>query len=808
MKRPDQLSEAVQRIYKEAPIGLCLLDTDLRYRHINDWLAALNGLSVEDHLGRSISEVLPCVAAGVESQLRHVIETGNPLLAGTVDAETPAQPGVTRSFQHNYVPVRSDDGAVVGVSCVVEDVTAQKRSAAALRQSEARFRTLAILAPVAIYHTDAQGLVTYFNERWGELGGLSSEQAIGSGWIASVHPEDRERIVAEWDEAVRNERMFRAEYRFMHPEGTVTWCYDQAVAETGADGKPIGWVGCLTDITERKRAEEALRRAHDELELRVEERTADLSQEITERKRAEDALRDSEERFKDFAAAASDYFWEMDETLRWTYFSDRFTEVAGVPQERLLGKTREESGIVVEDEEVYRHHLADLAAHRPFRGFVHPRTHADGRVVYLSISGYPVFDEAGTFQGYRGSGADITAELEAMKALREAKEEAESANRAKSEFLSSMSHELRTPLNAILGFAQMLEFDPEDPLTDRQKRSVGHVMKGGHHLLALIDQILDLSKIEAGKLELSFQIVNPAAVLEECLTIAQSMAEARSLSVVNKAVDKDLPAVRTDLTRFKQVMLNLLSNAVRYNRDAGTVTVDAEEISGRMLRVSVSDTGPGIAKKDHENVFEPFDRLGREATEIEGSGVGLAISKQLMEALGGFIGLDSEAGKGSTFWIELPLVGEAGQKESALDQSEGRPRLDQPLGDDGRHRRVLYVEDNPMNVQLMQAIFEGIPSTELVVASDAEKGIELANSEPPDLILMDVALPGMDGIEATGVLKKSEKTKDIPVIVISAAAMKGDIEQAKDGDLFAYLTKPINVSETLKVIRGALEENT
>ena len=327
-------------------------------------------------------------------------------------------------------------------------------------------------------------------------------------------------------------------------------------------------------------------------------------------------------------------------------------------------------------------------------------------------------------------------------------------------------------------------------------------------MLALIDQILDLSKIEAGKLELSFQIVNPAAVLEECLTIAQSMAEARSLSVVNKAVDKDLPAVRTDLTRFKQVMLNLLSNAVRYNRDAGTVTVDAEEISGRMLRVSVSDTGPGIAKKDHENVFEPFDRLGREATEIEGSGVGLAISKQLMEALGGFIGLDSEAGKGSTFWIELPLVGEAGQKESALDQSEGRPRLDQPLGDDGRHRRVLYVEDNPMNVQLMQAIFEGIPSTELVVASDAEKGIELANSEPPDLILMDVALPGMDGIEATGVLKKSEKTKDIPVIVISAAAMKGDIEQAKDGDLFAYLTKPINVSETLKVIRGALEENT
>ena len=200
-------------------------------------------------------------------------------------------------------------------------------------------------------------------------------------------------------------------------------------------------------------------------------------------------------------------------------------------------------------------------------------------------------------------------------------------------------------------------------------------MMGGHHLLELINQVLELSKIEAGKLDLSIETVKPAAVLEDCLITAQSMAEPRSISVVNEAVDKDLPAVRTDPTRFKQVLLNLLSNAVKYNRDAGTVTVDAEEVSHGMLRVSVGDTGLGIAPENHEKIFEPFDRIGKETTDIEGTGIGLAISKQLMEALGGFIGLEPKTRKGSTFWIELPLVGKAGQKAPALDQPEDRPAL-------------------------------------------------------------------------------------------------------------------------------------
>ena len=402
---------------------------------------------------------------------------------------------------------------------------------------------------------------------------------------------------------------------------------------------------------------------------------------------------------------------------------------------------------------------------------------------------------------------DITERKAAEQALLKSEMKAVMANQAKSEFLSSMSHELRTPLNAIFGFAQLLELNANEPLTETQKNCVDQIMKGGQHLLELIDDILDLAKIEAGQLELAVQPVNPAIVLDDCLSITQSMAGQRSISVVNGAADKDLPIIRADLTGFKQVMLNLLSNAVKYNRDAGTVTVDAEETSEGMLRISVNDTGPGIAKKDHARVFESFDRIGREAMNIEGTGIGLVISKRLMEAMGGFIGFESEAGKGSTFWIELPLAEDPRQKVLALDQPEDGPSLDQALGQGTQRRCVLYVEDNRLNVRLMQSIFAGIPNAELVVAADAEEGIKLANSEPPDLILMDVGLPGMDGIEAAGVLRNSKKTKDIPVIAISALAMNSDIERAGDANFFAYLTKPLDVSETLKVVRGALDED-
>lgn len=268
--------------------------------------------------------------------------------------------------------------------------------------------------------------------------------------------------------------------------------------------------------------------------------------------------------------------------------------------------------------------------------------------VSKNISGYKT--------GFTGIVRDISMEKEAELKVLEAKEAAEKANQAKSEFLSSMSHELRTPLNAVIGFAQLLELNVREPLTVTQQENVDHIMKGGHHLLNLINDLLNLAKIEEGKLELLIQPVNPTVALNDCLAVAESMARQRSISVVKRWHDQEVPLINSDLKGLKQVMLNLLSNAVKYNQNGGTVTVSIEKTTGGMLRIEVTDTGSGIAKKDQERVFEPFDRLGREATNIEGTGVGLAITKKLLETMGGLIDFESEVGKGSTFWVELPLA--------------------------------------------------------------------------------------------------------------------------------------------------------
>ena len=385
-------------------------------------------------------------------------------------------------------------------------------------------------------------------------------------------------------------------------------------------------------------------------------------------------------------------------------------------------------------------------------------------------------------------------------------EDAKTANLAKSEFLSSMSHELRTPLNAILGFAQLLKLDPKAPLTEKQQEAVGHITSSGQHLLGLINDVLDLVRIEEGKLELTVQAANPTAVVDDCLIVALSIAEQKSISVTSGTSVKGLPSVMTDLTGLKQVLLNLLSNAVIYNRDAGTVRVNAEETPERMLRISVSDSGPGIAKEDYAKVFEPFDRLGREGTNIEGAGIGLVIARRLMLAMEGEIGFESEVGKGSTFWIEMPLAENPEQRVPAPEQPEDRMALAQPLEEETQCC-VLYIEDDSTNAKLMQMMLQEVPNTELTIVPDAEQGIELANAISPDVILMDISLPGMDGIEATGILKNSTRTKDIPVIAITSAAMQDDVKRARNAGFYAYLTKPFDVKTVLQSVRSALEKN-
>jgi signal transduction histidine kinase/CheY-like chemotaxis protein len=390
--------------------------------------------------------------------------------------------------------------------------------------------------------------------------------------------------------------------------------------------------------------------------------------------------------------------------------------------------------------------------------------------------------------------------------LANAIDEARNANQAKSAFLSSMSHELRTPLNAILGFAQILTSESL-PTTEAQKKEfANHILKAGRHLLTLINEILDLAKVESGTITLSMEPVALGEILGECQGMIEPLAAARGIRVL---FPQQVGAVLlADRTRLKQVLLNLLSNAIKYNRDAGAVVLGCQRITPGRLRISVQDTGMGLRPDQIESLFQPFNRLGQEAGAQEGTGIGLVVTRRLVELMNGTIEVTSSPGVGSVFTIELgttaPLVSNAGAGEeraaAPAAQGNGAPHL------------LLYVEDNPANLKLVEEIVRFRPDLRLLAAGDGPLGLSLARAHHPDLILMDLNLPGMSGLEVLAQLQREPATKDIPVIALTANAMARDIERGMAAGFFRYLTKPIDIDKfneaidlTLAQLRGRRE---
>jgi len=376
-----------------------------------------------------------------------------------------------------------------------------------------------------------------------------------------------------------------------------------------------------------------------------------------ERSEANEALIESQNRFKDFAESASDWFWEMDEDLRFTFISEGNRGNSYFDKTACIGKKREEITREALTDTKWRKHLDDMKARRPIKDFTYNMVIPDGEERTIRVNGTPLFDEKGRFRGYRGTGKDITEQYQAALELQHAKEQADKANRAKSDFLASMSHELRTPLNAVLGFAQMLQYDPTSPLTPSQEENVGHIIEGGQHLLELVNDILDLVKIEAHQIALLIEDVSANEVVEKCVSLTQPIGIERGIHIIDEFSSGPQFTLKTDKVRFKQVLLNLLSNAAKYNKDGGEVTIRGEKVGHGYLRISVSDTGIGIAEEDFDSVFEVFQRLDADAMVArEGTGIGLTVTKLIVSELAGRIGFDSELGKGSVFWFELPLT--------------------------------------------------------------------------------------------------------------------------------------------------------
>lgn len=544
----------------------------------------------------------------------------------------------------------------------------------------------------------------------------------------------------------------------------------------------------VAEVTERRRVQEQLRELNETLEQRVNERTEALQKTST-------ALNETDLRYRSLFDSSLDAIILLGADGRF--------QAANPAALQLTGRTLEELKTT---------HFVDLctpdhraAVKKAFRAAFHHESitldtailTAGGERRELFISGAPAM-LGGKLAGLSCIARDVTERKHAETELHAAKIAAEKANLAKSNFLSSMSHELRTPLNAILGFAQILQSDSPPP-TPAQKKNINEILKGGWYLLDLINEILDIAQIESGKLALSLEPTSLADVMQECLAMIEPQAQKRDVRVTCQPLEMPY-FVQADRMRLKQALINLLSNAIKYNKTGGTVVMDCRVSTPGRLRVFIRDSGAGLAPEQLAQLFQPFNRLGQEDSAEEGTGIGLVVSKQLIELMDGAIGAESTVGVGSVFWIELNLADEP--QPATADVTNPAPPHDAQT--DAPRRTLLYVEDNPANLRLVENLIARRPNLRLLTAMDGPRGIEAARASRPDVILIDINLPGMNGIEAMKILRADPATAHIPVVALSANAMPHDIENAMAAGFFRYLTKPINVTQFMETLDLAL----
>ena len=532
--------------------------------------------------------------------------------------------------------------------------------------------------------------------------------------------------------------------------------------------KIIGYLLIGTDNSARKRAEENLRRTEDSFRLMVES-VSDCAIVMLDPDGRVASWNTGAQRIKGFSA---------DEILgrHFSIFYQEDDVTAGKPQRDL--------------------EQAAATGRHEDEGW---RVRKDGSVFWADIVFTSIRDQAGSLRGFAKLTRDLTERNKVEAILTTAKAVAEKANLSKSEFLSSMSHELRSPLNAILGFAQLMESDSPAP-SPAQGENIIQILNAGWYLLELINEILDLATIESGKLSMAPEPVELHDLLLECHSMIEPLAQRRGIHMSLPYSDAEY-CVHADRTRIKQVLINLLSNAIKYNTPKGSVEVNcsANAAAGR-VRITVTDTGAGLPPEKLAQLFQPFNRLGQEVNGVEGTGIGLVVSKRLVELMDGLMGVESTVGTGSSFWVELlstePLVAPA--SVDAIAAAESAAATPDAL------RTLLYVEDNPANLQLVEKLIARRNDLRLLTAVDGNRGLELARSCLPDVILMDINLPGISGTEALNILRLDPSTAHIPVVALSANAMAVDIENGLEAGFFRYLTKPIKVPAFMNTLDLAL----
>jgi PAS domain S-box-containing protein len=634
------------------------------------------------------------------------------------------------------------------------------------RPDRAFYEALVDSSPLVVFRLSGDGLtVTYVSSNSEQLFGWDAETVTNPGWswLDLIHPDDVDGTAELFAGFVSDpaEPMLSI-FRLLQEDRDARWVAARFRSDPTAPGQLFGFVLDIHDrVTANAEAQER-------------------------RDIAEGELRRSQVFLDSIIENIPDMVFVKDaRDLSFVRFNRAGEELIGRSRDELLGKNdydlfpkEQADAFTTADREVLEQQVLHDIAEEEI-----DTVHGGRRLLHTKK--IPLLGDDGEPTYLLGISEDITERRITEMALRSAKEEAERANRAKSEFLSRMSHELRTPLNSILGFGQLLELDD---LTESQVQAVNQILRGGRHLLDLINEILDISRIEAGSITLSLEPVALDTMIQECLDLVRPQAQARSIELVND--DGGQRHVQADRQRLRQVLLNLLSNAVKFNRDAGRITISCDH-EDHQVRVNVTDTGPGIRPELQDRLFTPFDRLEAELGGVEGTGLGLALSLRLVEAMHGTIGVDSIPGEGSTFWFVLPV----GPEEAAADVQRANGVEAAPKGP--ATATVLYIEDNLANLRLVEQLLVRRPGTGLVSAMQGSLGVELAAQHQPDLILLDVHLPDMPGDVVLQRLKAEPSTAGIPVVVVSADATEQQIRRFRQLGADDYLTKPFDIAALL-----------
>jgi PAS domain S-box-containing protein len=662
------------------------------------------------------------------------------------------------------------ENAFLVISCLrsVREMRSIAKRTSALEASEQGSRKIFEEAPIGMAVLDLDLRYLKVNAVLSQMVGYSNEELAQRTTSDITHPEDIDRDNEAVEALLSGASRFSLEKRLLCKNGELLWVTDTACLIRDKGGKPHHYLVMLEDISNRKRGEKALRKSRGDLEvaLHTNQLIMDNSQDVI-------CTIDEAGRFLTVNAACEDL---------WAYTAE---ELVGRPYIDF---------VYPEDRAKTKEASANVLASGKITAFVIRCVRKDGALVdVLWSASWSDADKLLFCIAH-----DVTERTRIEKALVEAKEEADRANRAKSEFLSRMSHELRTPLNAILGFGQLIE--RQNP-TDIQRIRVTHIISAGHHLLNLINEVLDISRIETGNFQLSLEPVCVGDILDEALDLMRPLATERTIALSISSPVSRSHYVSADRQRFRQVLLNLLGNAVKYTPVGGEVTVSVSATAAGSMRLVVTDTGSGIAAEKLPRLFTPFDRLGAEQSAIEGTGLGLTLCKLLMQEMHGSIGVSSSVGHGSSFWVELPATDSPLARIAAATR-HGLVRLDaKTVG----VRTILYIEDNLSNLTLIEQVLAEQPELQLITAMEGQLGLDLARKHLPDLILLDLHLPDLPGWEVLAQLQRDSATAAIPVIIVSADATARQINGLMAAGTRGYLTKPLEIEQFFKLIETTMQ---